>query len=490
MELGSAVEFLENRAILVTGATGFLAKIFVEKILRVQPNVKKLYLLLRAADTMAAVQRFNSEVMAKDLFKVVKEKYGEKLNNIISEKVSVVAGDVSCEKMGVKDSHLLDQMQREVDIMVNLAATTDFYERYDVAIGINTMGPTHLLDFAKKCRKLKVFLHVSTAYVSGERDGLLQETPFQMGETLNGRCGLDIDRENEIIEETLKNLIVENASDESISLAMKELGIQRARTYGWPNTYVFTKAMGEMLLGKLRDDIPLLILRPTIVTSTYKEPFLGWVEGVRTIDSLALGYAKGRLTCFLGDPKTITDLIPADMVVNAMIVSMVAHADQRGTQTIYHVGSSVSNPVEFSWLQDYALHYFTKHPWIGKNGKAVVVGKVTVLSTMDSFHRYMAIRYLLPLKGLEILNTICCKYFQRTCDEMNRKIKFVMKLVDLYRPYLFFKGIYDDMNTEKLRRAAKEGGIETELFYFDPKAISWEDYFMKAHFPGLVKHVF
>nr|GMD69537.1 alcohol-forming fatty acyl-CoA reductase-like [Ipomoea batatas] len=410
MELGSAVQFLENRAILVTGATGFLAKIFVEKILRVQPNVKKLYLLLRAADTMAAVQRFNSEVMAKDLFRVVKEKYGEKLNSIISEKVSVVAGDVTIENMGVKDSHLLDQMHREVELVVNLAAITDFYERYDVAIGINTMGPTHLLDFAKKCQKLKVFLHVSTAYVSGERDGLIQETPIQMGETLNGRCGLDIDRENEIIEETLKNLIVENASDESITLAMKELGIQR------------------------------------------------------TIDSLALGYAKGRITCFLGDPKTITDVIPADMVVNAMIVSMVAHADERGcSESIYHVGSSLSNPVEFSWLQDYALHYFTKHPWIAKNGKPVVVGKVTVLSTMDSFHRYMAIRYLLPLKGLEILNTICCKYFQRR---------------------------YDDMNTEKLRRAAKEGGIETELFYFDPKAISWEDYFMKAHLPGLMKHVF
>nr|GMD71324.1 alcohol-forming fatty acyl-CoA reductase-like [Ipomoea batatas] len=62
MELGSALHFLDNRAILVTGATGFLAKIFVEKILRVQPNVKKLYLLLRAADTSDAVQRFNSEV--------------------------------------------------------------------------------------------------------------------------------------------------------------------------------------------------------------------------------------------------------------------------------------------------------------------------------------------------------------------------------------------------------------------------------------------
>ncbi|CAK9150538.1 unnamed protein product [Ilex paraguariensis] len=62
MELGSSIQFLENKTLLVTGATGFLAKIFVEKILRVQPNVKKLYLLLRAADTNSALQRFNSEV--------------------------------------------------------------------------------------------------------------------------------------------------------------------------------------------------------------------------------------------------------------------------------------------------------------------------------------------------------------------------------------------------------------------------------------------
>lgn len=55
----------------------------------------------------------------------------------------------------------------------------------------------------------------------------------------------------------------------------------RANLYGWPNTYVFTKAMGEMTIGDLKNDLPLIIIRPTIVTSTYKEPFPGWVEGVR-----------------------------------------------------------------------------------------------------------------------------------------------------------------------------------------------------------------
>lgn len=61
----------------------------------------------------------------------------------------------------------------------------------------------------------------------------------------------------------------------------------RARRYGWPNTYVFTKAMGEMLLGEMnqKKQMPLVIIRPTIITSTYKEPFPGWVEGIRYKDN-------------------------------------------------------------------------------------------------------------------------------------------------------------------------------------------------------------
>lgn len=95
MELGSVVEFLQDKTILVTGATGFLAKgmyiyssiylnylinytsilliyrliliiiiyaVFLEKILRVQPNVKKIYVLIRASDVQSATLRFYNEV--------------------------------------------------------------------------------------------------------------------------------------------------------------------------------------------------------------------------------------------------------------------------------------------------------------------------------------------------------------------------------------------------------------------------------------------
>ncbi|KAM1040615.1 hypothetical protein ACFX13_030601 [Malus domestica] len=247
--------------------------------------------------------------------------------------------------------------------------------------------------------------------------------------------------------------------------------------------------MGEMLIGDLKENLPVVIIRPTIITSTYKEPFPGWVEGIRTIDSIAVGYAKGKLTFFLCDINAIVDVIPADMVVNAILAAMAAHANQPG-EVIYQVGSSRRNPVRYGNLYDYGVHFFTKKPWINKDGTPVKVGKVPIMGSMASFHRYMTVRYLLFLKGLEVVNAAFCQYFKGTYVDVSRKIKFVMRLVELYRPYLFFKGVFDDMNTEKLQMAVRGNTTEADIFYFDPKCINWEDYFLNVHLAGVVKYVF
>ncbi|CAM8902892.1 unnamed protein product [Rhodiola kirilowii] len=78
----------------------------------------------------------------------------EGLYSFISEKVVPVAGDISCEDLGLKDAALTKEMWKEVDVVVNLAATTNFDERYDIALGLNTMRP--------KYSKLKLLVHVST----------------------------------------------------------------------------------------------------------------------------------------------------------------------------------------------------------------------------------------------------------------------------------------------------------------------------------------
>ncbi|KAL5081509.1 hypothetical protein RYX36_009930, partial [Vicia faba] len=53
--------FFKGKTILVTGATGFLAKVFIEKILRIQPDIQKLYILLRASNSDLAAHRLQNE---------------------------------------------------------------------------------------------------------------------------------------------------------------------------------------------------------------------------------------------------------------------------------------------------------------------------------------------------------------------------------------------------------------------------------------------
>ena len=60
----------------------------------------------------------------------------------------------------------------------------------------------------------------------------------------------------------------------------------RANIHGCrPNTYVFTKAMGEMLVANMKDNVPLIIKRPTLIAGTHTEPFPGWIEDVRYLKS-------------------------------------------------------------------------------------------------------------------------------------------------------------------------------------------------------------
>ncbi|CAA7061090.1 unnamed protein product [Microthlaspi erraticum] len=484
----TCVQFLENKTMLITGASGFLAKVFVERVLRLQPNVKRLYLLVRASDKKSAAQRLQSEVFEKDLFKVLRKNIGdENLNALISEKVVPVPGDISLNNMGVSDSDLLQDMVQEIDIVLHSAATTKFDDRYDVALGINTFGSLNVLKFAKKCVKAQLLLHVSTAYVCGERSGLILEKPFAMGETLNGKTKVDIHAEMQLVQENSKQLKEQGSSSEEINEAMKDLGLKRAKLYGWPNTYVFTKALGEMLMGHYRENMPIVTIRPAIITSTISDPFPGWIEGLRTIDSVIILYGKGMLKCFLADRKTVCDMIPVDMVANAMIAIAAEHFGDSGSHTVYHVGSSHRNPVMYKEIYVYIVRYFKESPLLGRNGMHIVPN-VTVLSTMACFRLFTSLRFKLPLQLLRVLSMIFPSHFGNKYEYHNRKFNTAMRLVKLYEPYLLYKGIFDDRNLETLR-VKNEAEEMDKMFGFNPNSIDWEDYFMNTHIHGLIKHV-
>ncbi|XP_024171887.1 fatty acyl-CoA reductase 3 [Rosa chinensis] len=485
MEFESISGNLKDKNILITGATGFVGKVLVEKILRVQPNVKKLYLLLRASDTNSAGKRMHNEITGKELFRVLREKWGADFDSFILEKVVPLSGDVIFEDLGVKVIKQKEEICNEVHIIINSAATTKFDERYDVALEVNTFGVLNMLDFAKKCLKLEMVVHVSTAYVCGERVGLILEDSSSMEEMAKKPSKFYLkSQEKKIVESKLKELQAQNASEEVITNAMKDLGTTRSKLYGWPNTYVLTKVMGEMYLGHAKGNLSIAIIRPTMITSTYKEPFSGWIEGFRTYDSLIGGYWKGKLTGIPVDPMSVVDMIPVDMVVNSIITAMVVNANKSG-KIIYHVGTSLRNPLTFSDFNNFMFQYCTKNPWLNNDGSPVKVKKLKMLRSMDAFHLYMQI----PLQALKFMNKEFDQYFQDVYVNYNRKVKSVKRLVDLYRAYLLFKGIFYDTNTEELRRIASENYTDAENFNFDPKCIDWEDYYMHTHIPGFAQHV-
>lgn len=441
---------------------------------------------MRATDANSATQRLQEEILKKDLFRLLRENLGENVDSFFYEKVVPVPGNISCENLGVHDFALRDEIWRTTDIVVNCAATTSFDERYDVALSVNTTGALNVLNFAKKCLGIRMLLHVSTAYVCGEATGLVMEKPFSMGQVLKGPCRLDINVEKKLVDEKMEELLSQGAKGAGLALAMKDFGLKRARFYGWPNTYVFTKAMGEMLFGQFKDSLPVVIIRPTMITSTYKEPFPGYIEGLRTLDSFIALAAKGKVKCIVASPETILDIIPADMVVNSMIMTVCAHTHADHYLKIYQVGSSFRNPFKISTLFDLGVHYFTQNPWFDRKGKPVIISKTKLLVSMASFRVHVIIRYVLPLKVLGLVNAIFCQLFRATYKNLHQKIKLAMRLVELYEPYLFFEGIFDDTNIESLRIAA---GDDDGGFDLDPKRIDWEDYFLNVHIPGLVKYV-
>ena len=60
--------------------------------------------------------------------------------------------------------------------------------------------------------------------------------------------------------------------------------MERAQQWGWPNTYTYTKSLGEQLTKKRAADVgvPVSIVRPAIVESSMSFPFPGWNEGINT----------------------------------------------------------------------------------------------------------------------------------------------------------------------------------------------------------------
>lgn len=89
----------------------------------------------------------------------------------------------------------------------------------------------------------------------------------------------------------------------------------------WPNTYAFTKALTEDLIRTNGKNLPMGMFRPAIVTSSVREPEVGWIDNLYGPTGVVAGVGTGVLRTMHCDRDVIANIVPVDMTVNALIAS-------------------------------------------------------------------------------------------------------------------------------------------------------------------------
>ncbi|VVB05912.1 unnamed protein product [Arabis nemorensis] len=472
------VRFLKGKSYFITGATGFLGKVLIEKLLRASPDIGKIFLLMNSKDQESANQRLFDEIISSDLFKLLKQTHESSYENFMKSKLIPVIGNIGEDNLGI-ESETLDKITEEVDVIINSAGRTTFNDRYDYALNVNVLGTNRLLSFGRQCKKLKLFLHISTAYVTGKKEGTVLETPLCIGE--NMPSDLNIESEMKLASEAVRKF---HGSQQSKKL--KELGIQRAQSYGWENPYTFTKAMGESVIHSNRGDLPVVIIRPSCMESSYKEPFPGWLQGIRMTAPLILSNGKDKIPDLLGDSQSTCDVIPVDMVVNATIAAMAKHGSGVSDLNLYNVSSTSNpNPLRFRELMDLSHQYLCESP-LRETSKDLE--RMKFHSSLESF--IFSVSKTIAKQERQMHNGEEGEVESHTTLSIKgmRKLNYFVSLATTYQSYLFFQTRFDDTNTRSLFQEMSME--ERKMFEFDGKCIDWEDYIINVHLPGLKREIF
>jgi HAD superfamily hydrolase (TIGR01490 family) len=502
-------EAYRGKSVLITGGTGFLGTALVEKIFRSLPSVGRVYLLVRPSRDKSAKERFADDIMGSPAFSKLREEgFGER----VTEKVRVLEGDVYADSLGLGLEDLVE-LSREVDVIVHSAASVVFDAPLDAAVDSNVRGTLGLLTLAKEWEKKPLFMHVSTSYVAGTREGLIsEELPGMYSPN-----GTKLNPEGEVA--YLDGIVweVEGASKEKKlasrleTEARRELGMvgeekevwerteqlrrawvrerlvgrgnERARSLGWPDVYTFTKSLAERRVLEERGDLPLVILRPAVIESSIAEPLPGWIQGTRMADPIILAFARGVLREFPGSPEAIVDLVPVDHVVNAIIAAATHRPDR---PEVYQVASGERNPLRYRDLYEHVREYFLENPLRDSGGRPVPVPEWSFPGRKKVERRLRAELFALKLASRV---TALLPEGHMTADLRGRvaraekRARMSFYYSRIYSAYTNMSSTFSSAHTHELYKELSEE--DQHAFPFDIRDIDWKTWLQETHLPAI-----
>ena len=524
-------EFFHNKTILITGATGFLGKPVVAKILTDLPDIKRIYLLVRSrtnpnGKVSSAANRLEDEFFTSSVFARLRRIHGDAFDNWIREKVHAVDGDLNCERLGMSTG-IYQKLQNEVQIFINSGGLVKFDPPIDMSLHSNVIGAKHAVEFVQGCNDA-VLLHVSTAYVCGTKPGRFPEElhpPYEvyaqkMADESGGKIPDSLEaeiedvlqiaekiraeadessRDDQFRREVLKQVGSEQESSDDyrrqyestrekwIEQRLVDEGLKRAQSRGWNDTYTYMKALGEQMVAKTRGDLPVAIIRPSIIESSLEDPQPGWLDGLRMADPLIVGFGKGRLPDFPAEPDIILDIIPVDFVVNAILIVAKQTYQRRGIE-VYHVATGSQNPLYFRDIVDASHDHFVKYPMLD-SGKPIPP-PIWKYPGLEEFQRKLS-RKLGALKAAsQLLDLIPLRWSR----QRNRRIAVIQNALEGLQYYIRIYGPYTRLNFEF--ETSKIGQLFASLtasdqrrFGLDISQFDWQHYLQNIHIPGIKRFI-
>ena len=517
----SVRDSLSHKRILLIGATGFIGKVWLVKLLHDLPEVGRVYLLIRRQRSMSAQRRFEKIVEESPAFEPLYRLYGDDLPRFMSERITVVEGDTSRPNLGLAPD-VASALQRQLDVVVNSGGLTDFNPDLRNALAANVDAIDHMLAFIRGCDHAAL-LHLSTCYVVGERDGRITEA-LAPNYTPRGQAGFDADAERVALHERVErsrswppdpgllreletplptaaeadapgdaaaaggDAVTNGRGNGSrfgwLRKVLTEAGTHRARELGWPNSYVFTKSLGESIIAAHGADLPIAIVRPAIVETSLQDPFEGWNEGLNT--SAPLSYLLGTTFRQLpANERKCLDIIPVDLVCRGMTL-VAAALVERCHQPLYQLATSVTNPcnmkrsIELTSLAHRKYYREQKgyRYWWKMRMDAIPVSKTR-------YQRLSAPRYQAILSRIrKVLSPMPFKVHALVRAE--RAVTRVAKLVEIYEPFILEnEHVFEARNVHLLSAALPAD--EREQFGYELENFDWRHYWINVHIPAMRK---
>jgi long-chain acyl-CoA synthetase len=544
-------ETLRGKHVLLIGTTGFVGKVALSMLLHRYPDVGRVYCLVRPGAGNTADERFYKKVATSEVFDPVRDVHGAGYEAFMRSKIVALAGDI-----GRPLCNFTDEMFAElkVDVVINSAGLVSFAPSLESALRINAMGAKNVLDLARKLGARLV--HVSTCYVAGQREGdVWEDEPIVGYFPRSSSISRDWGSEDELLDRDFDpaaeiadcQRIIDQVRDQSndrqhisefrergaeslraqrrdpddendlkiavarerkiwVNEVLTKLGMERARHWGWTNTYTYTKSLGEQIILSDRS-VPSTIVRPAIVESAVRYPFAGWNEGFNTTAPLMYLMLKGHRSVPMGE-DTALDVIPVDFIAAAMLLACAAVLVGEH-EPVYQLGSSDVNRVtskRLTQLTALAVRQYNKDKADAESGVDKLRHKLRARLesrpvTYEHFDKWSApmfkriadklihvIDEKLPSWGAPRVEAIA----ERAREELTKVSTFtgqINQLVDLFKPFTTDHDIA--FRCDNIR--ALWGRVTTQdqdKLLWAPHMIDWRQYWLDSHFPGLQKWTF